>query len=166
MSERAPDVKGTQDVNLERKELIDSIKLAGREHSSANVMMLNVIATRLGLNIIEVKTIDILQQMGPLTPGVIAEQTGLATPSVTALIDRLEKKGFVQRVRDSEDRRRVFVTLDQQHYAELFSLFGSFIQSIEHVLEPYSDEQLVLIQDFLKRSAQVMRAQTPTSAKL
>jgi len=153
-------------VNLERKELVDSIKMAGREHSSANVMMLNVIASRLGLNIIEVKTIDILQQMGPLTPGVIAEQTGLATPSVTALIDRLEKKGFVQRVRDTEDRRRVFVTLDKQHYAELYGLFGSFIHSVEQLLEPYSDEQLVLIHDFLKRSAQVMREQTPTGTKL
>lgn len=147
-------------MNSGRKELILAVKRAGREHSSANVRLLNVIGAQVGLSINDEKTLDILNQLGPLTAGAIAEQTGLATPSVTALIDRLEKKGFVQRVRDPEDRRRVIVTLNPQRFAELYALFGAFVHSMDEMLSPFSEEQLRVILDYLQRSTQFIREET------
>jgi len=154
-------VKGEMRKNMEarRKELILAVKMAGREQSSANVRLLNTIGAQLGLSINDEKALDILNQYGPLTAGAIAEHTGLATPSVTALIDRLEKKDFVRRVRDPEDRRRVIVTLNPQRFAELYALFGSLVHSMDEMLAPYSDEQLLVILDFLGRSSQFMRAE-------
>ncbi len=48
---------------------------------------------------------------GALTPSVLADRVGLATPSVTAMVDRLERVGLVARRRHPHDRRSVFVEL-------------------------------------------------------
>ena len=89
-----------------------------------------------------------------MTAGEIASQTGLTTPSVTGLIDRLESKGMVQRVRDSHDRRRVIVQPNEERLAELNQMFHAVQEVFREVLQIYSDEQLATIADFLTRSAQ------------
>jgi DNA-binding MarR family transcriptional regulator len=70
------------------------------------------------------------------------------------LIDRLERKGFVRRVRDLNDRRRVIVEVDEARLAELTEVFTSLQGTFHDLLTPYSDEQLVTITDFLRRASQ------------
>ncbi|MBF6611914.1 MAG: MarR family transcriptional regulator [Chloroflexi bacterium] len=109
-------------------------------------------ADKLGLGATEEKTLFLLSGRGSLTAGEIATATGLSTASVTGLIDRLERKGFVRRVRDTEDRRRVIVELDQERFAELVRLFDSLGNTFSSLLDGFSDEQLVTIIDFVTRS--------------
>jgi DNA-binding MarR family transcriptional regulator len=52
-----------------------------------------------------------LAASGPLTLGEQAAHLGLRAPTVSELVDRLEGKGLVERMRDDRDRRRVFVWL-------------------------------------------------------
>jgi DNA-binding MarR family transcriptional regulator len=52
-----------------------------------------------------------LAASGPLTVGEQADHLGLSKPTVSELVDRLETKGLVSRMRDDRDRRRVFVWL-------------------------------------------------------
>lgn len=58
--------------------------------------------------------IDVLREKGPITAGEMSKITGLATGSVTALIDRLEKMGYVHREKDPDDRRKVIIVPDVQ----------------------------------------------------
>jgi DNA-binding MarR family transcriptional regulator len=110
-------------------------------------------AERVGLGATEEKTLSLLSQLGPLTAGEIASHTGLTTPSVTGLLDRLEDKGMVRRVRDPHDRRRVIVEPNQKRLEELDKLFSSLQETFRELLEMYSDEQLAIIADFLTRAA-------------
>jgi DNA-binding MarR family transcriptional regulator len=48
---------------------------------------------------------------GPLTVGEQATHLGLSKAATSELVDRLEAKGLVGRMRDDRDRRRVFVWL-------------------------------------------------------
>ncbi len=48
---------------------------------------------------------------GPKTAGQLSSATGLRPAATTALIDRLEKKGWVERVRSDADRRQVLVQM-------------------------------------------------------
>ena len=64
---------------------------------------------RLGIGGTDVRFLTLLDLHGPLTPGRLAEFTGLTTGSVTGVIDRLERAGFVGRERDDTDRRKVQV---------------------------------------------------------
>ena len=147
-------------IHPQRQALIEDILMAGRESSTATVMFHTVIAGRAGLIATDTKTLDTLIRVGPVTAGELARHTGLATASVTSLIDRLEKKGLVRRVRDKKDRRRVIVEPMRERIAEGFSLFGSVRTAYAEVLDFYSDDQLKTILDFMRRSAQRTREMT------
>ncbi|HEY0602791.1 MAG TPA: MarR family transcriptional regulator [Herpetosiphonaceae bacterium] len=142
----------------QREELIAAVIAASQESSTTAVFFHTAIAERVGLGATDEKTLFILSRAGRLTAGEIAQQTGLTTASVTSLIDRLERKGFVRRVRDPKDRRKIFVELNEASLAELSRLFASFQETFGELLTAYSDEQLAAIADFLTRSAQLSRA--------
>jgi DNA-binding MarR family transcriptional regulator len=137
-----------------REALVAAVIAASRENSTTAVFFHTAIAEQVGLGATDEKTLAILSREGPLTAGEIAQHTGLTTASVTSLIDRLESKGFVRRVRDIKDRRRVIVEPDPARLAEFGRLFGSVQSSFQELLESYSDEQLSTIADFLTRAAQ------------
>ncbi|HUM06028.1 MAG TPA: MarR family transcriptional regulator [Terriglobales bacterium] len=143
-----------------RKQLIDDILMAGRESSAAAVMFHSVIAERAGLAATDTKTIDTLLRLGPMTAGDLAHHTGLATASVTSLIDRLEKKGLVRRNRDTKDRRRVMVEPILERITAGFAFFGSVRAAYAKLLDDYSDDQLDTILDFMRRSSQRTREMT------
>jgi DNA-binding MarR family transcriptional regulator len=137
-----------------RECLIATVLQASRESSTLAVFFHTKMAERVGLGATEGKTLGLLGLLGPLTAGEIASHTGLTTPSVTGLLDRLESKGMVRRVRDPHDRRRVIVEPDQERLAERDQLFFSVQEGFRELLDIYSDEQLATIADFLTRSAQ------------
>lgn len=142
-----------QSSQTKRAGLIENVMRAALENSTTAIFFHTFMAERIGLGAAEAKTLFLLSNQGPLTAGEIARHTGLTTPSVTSLIDRLENKGFVQRIRDSRDRRRVIVEQKPERIAEQHTLFGAFAQDFIDLIEPYSDEQLATIADFLTRAS-------------
>jgi DNA-binding MarR family transcriptional regulator len=154
----------TAQLSARRRELLDALATAGRESSTATVMFHTAIAEKAGLTASDVKTMDILARMGPLTAGDLSTQTGLATASVTSLIDRLEAKKLVRRVRDPKDRRRVIVEPAPGRLAAGDSFFGPIQKAFEALMEDYSDEQLSLLLDFLKRTTDRTREITASIA--
>jgi DNA-binding MarR family transcriptional regulator len=143
-----------------RRQLIEEILFAGREGSAATVMFHTAIAARAGLTATDSKTLDTLLRKGPLTAGELARDTGLATASVTSLIDRLEKKGLVRRARDSSDRRRVIVEPVHDRIAKGASIWGSVRNAYADLLVTYSESQLETVLDFMCRSGQRTREMT------
>ena len=137
-----------------REDLVEAVLNASRESSTTAVFFHTSIAERVGLGATETKTLFLLSRLGPLTAGEIAHHTGVTTPSVTSLLDRLESKGFVRRVRDPHDRRRVMVERNEERLAELDRVFHALQENFMDFLETYSDEQLATIADFLTRAAQ------------
>jgi DNA-binding MarR family transcriptional regulator len=149
-------------TSTRRRDLVESILTAGRENSAATVLLHTAIAGRCGLTATDTKTIDTLLRLGPVTAGEVAGYTGLATASVTSLLDRLERKGLVRRVRDAQDRRRVMVEPVRERLAGGETVFGSIRQGFASLLESYSDDQLETILDFMQRSSK--RAREITAA--
>src|SRR6266508_2616971 len=124
-----------------REELIAAVIEASQESSTTAVFFHTAIAERVGLGATDEKTLFILSRAGPITAGEIAQHTGLTTASVTNLIDRLERKGFVRRVRDTKDRRRIIVELNEARLAEFDRLFSAIQASFDTVLDDYSDAE-------------------------
>lgn len=50
----------------------------------------------------------------PTTPGQLARRLMVTPAVVTGLIDRLERRGFVRRESESEDRRRIHLELTEE----------------------------------------------------
>jgi DNA-binding MarR family transcriptional regulator len=143
-----------------RMELVAALSRAGRAQSDATVMFHSAVAERMGLNVTEQKTISILDRLGPLSAGEIAAQTGLATASVTSLIDRLEAKGFAHRLRDQKDRRRVIVALRTERLSAIRPLFDSLARSFLDLVATYGDEELAVVLDFMDRATDLLRRET------
>jgi DNA-binding MarR family transcriptional regulator len=137
---------------------LEELAVAGRENSDVVVMFHTAVAGRMGLGVTEEKTLGLLERLGPLTAGDIVAHTGLAPASVTGLIDRLQAKGFVRRVKAGPDRRRVTVEIDHAHIAGLAGLFEPLVAGLTEIYGGYSDDQLELILDFLRAATEVQRA--------
>jgi DNA-binding MarR family transcriptional regulator len=125
--------------------------LALRAYATGAVLFHGALAERLGLSATDLRTVDLLARLGPMTAGQLGEETGLRSASVTALIDRLEHRGFVRRVRDPGDRRRVFVEVASEGVARIGQLYDALAPSLSRMWDDYSPEQLETIRDFLAR---------------
>ena len=65
-----------------------------------------------GIGVPEVVTLaHLAATTDPVRASEVAERTGLTQASVTALLDRLERRGFTRRVRPPENRRIVVIEL-------------------------------------------------------
>lgn len=143
-----------------RQALLDALKSAGRDHSDATVLFHHTISRRLGLEGSDGKTMSLLERDGPMSAGEIARRTGLASASVTNLIDRLEQKGFVRRTRDPRDRRTIIVEPTEEGVAAFVPFFASTRAGVTRMWAHYSDDELAVILDFLTRNAERLREET------
>ena len=141
----------------DRARLIEEVTAAGRESSLVSVMFHTAISAKRGLSATESKTLDRLERDGPHTAKELAARSGLAPASVTGLVDRLAEKGFVRRVPDPEDRRRVRVESVPERQAELAGLFQPFTEEMFALYEAYTDEELATVRRFLLEAAEVQR---------
>ena len=121
--------------------------------STQAVMRSHVLAAKLGLNPTDLEALEILFRYGTSTAGSLAKATGLTTGAVTGVIDRLSRAGFVARELDPDDRRKILVALNLKKVSEeVLTLYESIANSIGALLETYSEVELDLILDFLKKT--------------
>ncbi|HVK05819.1 MAG TPA: MarR family transcriptional regulator [Armatimonadaceae bacterium] len=158
--ERTAAATGPAEVK-DRGELLEALQHACRDIGAATIMFHHSVAERLGLNATDHKCGDILFRSGPLTAGDLAERTGLTTGAITAVIDRMEKAGFVRRERDAEDRRKVIVHPNcERMKQEVAPLFASLAEEVNALWATYTDEQLALALDVMRKTGAALYAQT------
>ena len=126
---------------------------AARAYSTGAVLLHAAVAARFGLSATDLKALDLLQRRGPLAAGELARETGLATASVTSLIDRLEARRFVERRRDAADRRRVTVVLTPRVGAAIAPLFAGVNRRLHARLRRLDARALASIEAFLAAAA-------------
>jgi DNA-binding MarR family transcriptional regulator len=144
-----------------RGELLAALNDGFRQMSAATILFHQAVADRLGMNITDHKCADILSRTGPITAGELARHTGLTTGAITGVIDRLEGGGFVRRVRDPHDRRRVIVEPDVKRMEQVIApLFASMARSAAELCGRYSTEELAVIRDFTDRANQMALDET------
>ena len=144
----------------DRDAVLAALHAAGRELSNAAVMFHSALAARVGLGAAEEKTLDLLQRFGPLSPGQLARRTGLAPASVTGLLDRLQSRGFVERVRDPDDGRRLLVQVRADQLHAVAALFDDLTRRLNDFYSEFSVNELHQATRFLTGVAAVQRAAT------
>lgn len=92
-----------------------------------------------------------LQKQDGLTHSELAEQLGIAPATTTKMIQRMERAGFVQRRPDAHDQRvsRVYLTrAGRAVHAELEAIFQ---QMETETFRGFSEEERMVLRDFLLR---------------
>src|SRR6266849_3407784 len=100
-------------MSSRKRRLFDELMVEFRSSQNATDRFDQAVADTLGLNRTDMRCIDILEREGRLTAGRLADRTGLTSGAVTTVIDRLEAAGYARRVRDTGDRRRVYVEITE-----------------------------------------------------
>jgi DNA-binding MarR family transcriptional regulator len=80
------------------------------------------VADRYGVSRIDARCLDLVLELTiggtPVTPGRLAGAAGLTPSTLTSVLDRLERAGYLQRVREPANRRRVLLQLTAR-FAEM-----------------------------------------------
>jgi DNA-binding MarR family transcriptional regulator len=151
MSESPDDVK-RDDEGLAR--------LLGRALTAQAVAYYEALAERLGLNATDVRSLELLSLEADVTPGRLAELTGLTTGAVTGVLDRLEKAGLVRRESDPADRRRIIVRLIPDRIGELATTIQPLARATDDLLQRYAPAERAAIADYLQRAAGAVETET------
>lgn len=122
-----------------------------RERASRTLMFHQAVTELVGLGPTDMKALDLARAEQQLTAGRLAQITGLSTSATTAVLDRLERRGFVERRRDPHDRRKVVVVATGRHDGELGSIFASVEAFTREVMAGYDEDQLALVAEFVER---------------
>ncbi|MGX4669774.1 MarR family winged helix-turn-helix transcriptional regulator [Cerasibacillus sp. JNUCC 74] len=90
-----------------------------------------------------------LLEEGDLTIGELSNRISLAFSTTTDLVDRMEKNGLVERVRDTNDRRVVRIHVLNKGKTIIHEVIGKRQQYLGEVLENFSEEQIEQLYDLL-----------------
>lgn len=140
-----------------RRQLLEKLWDLGRSTSTQTVFLHQAIAQSVGLNATDTKVIDLVLR-GPsdsVTAGWLSEMTGLTTGAITHILDRLEKRRFIERARDEQDRRKVLIRVRPEALEPLVPKYEAVGKAFMRVIEEYDDRSLRLICDYLEKTSVV-----------
>jgi MarR family 2-MHQ and catechol resistance regulon transcriptional repressor len=83
-----------------------------------------------GLTMSQFGALEALYHLGPLTQNELGKKLLKTSGNITMVVDNLEKRTLVKRVRSPEDRRSVTVTLTKDGRKVIESVFPQHVQSI------------------------------------
>ena len=156
----------TEEANAARRRwrLANAIKESLRELSIQLSLLNHHVGARLEIRDVDLDCLDLVDRYGPLSPSALARRAGLHPATMTGILDRLERGGWVARERDPADRRGVVVRPRRERGAELLELYSGMNGAMDEILSGYSDAELELLRDFLHRTAEAGRAATDALA--
>lgn len=97
----------------------------------------------------------------PASPTVLARDLGVTTASTTALLDRLERAGYVYREQRSDDRRRLDIRVTESAKQVGWAFFGPLIAATTSVLETRSAAERAVIDGVLDDLVRALAAVPP-----
>src|SRR5262245_12745414 len=103
---------------------MEELRLAMQRSAMWTVLLHHATASKAGINVTDAQCIHMLVLDGPQTPGRLAQGMGITTGgAITAVVNRLEKSGYVKRSRDPDDLRRVLVEPVPEKVAQFATYF-------------------------------------------
>ena len=137
-----------------------AIKDSLRELSIQLSLLNHQVSAGVDLKDVDLDCLDLVNRYGPLSPSALARRAGLHPATMTGILDRLERRGWVARDRVVADRRVVQVRALRDRNSELLKLYSGMNTGMDQICADYSDSELQLLSDFLRRTANVGRTAT------
>lgn len=142
-----------------KKDLIERVIIGARQYGISNVLFRNEIGERLGLHVTDMECLGLLFHKNISTPSEIAKQTGLTSGATTAMLDRLERSGLIERKPNPADRRGTLIVLLESGAERVGPWFASARQAQNALVSNYSEQELEVLADFFERSAAMWEAE-------
>ena len=135
-----------------RRRLTNAVKESMRDLRVQLAVLNHEVGEQLKLKPVDIDCLDLLARNGPQSPSGLAKLAGLHPATMTGILDRLEKGGWVSRERHAEDRRGVVVRVRTDRAGELIGAYAGMNGLLDRICGQYTENELELINGFLQRS--------------
>jgi DNA-binding MarR family transcriptional regulator len=143
-----------------RGRLSRAVKESLRDLGAQLSLLNHSVGTRLDLRDADLECLDLITRYGPLSPSALARRAGLHPATMTGILDRLERGGWIDRGRDPADRRGVVIRAARGRGGEILRLYlidSGMNTALDEICAAYDDTGLQLLADFLHRTAEAAR---------
>ena len=124
---------------------------AVRDYGVHLTMFRNAMNEWVGINATDMECLRLLFLKGVSTPSELARHTGLTSGATTAMLDRLEKVGFIERQPNPDDRRGTLIVPAKSSAEKAASWFESARKAQGELISSYSEKELEIIADVFER---------------
>jgi DNA-binding MarR family transcriptional regulator len=148
------------DPERARRRLTRALKEALRDLGGELSRLNQSVGGRLDLKGTDLECLDLITRHGPISPSALARRTGLHPATMTGVLDRLERDGWIVRERDPADRRGLLIRAQQGRGAEVLRLYlvdSGMNAALDQICAQYSGAELELLAGFLRRTAEAGR---------
>jgi DNA-binding MarR family transcriptional regulator len=109
----------------------------------------------------EMKTIELyillfVALKGPRSMSSLAKEYSMTKSNITVLVDDMENKGYLARVRSEEDRRVIMITLTERGKAFFESFLANFSKLISTFIKKVGSEDLAIITEGFERITRIV----------
>ena len=136
-------------------DLMIRTNVAAREYGIQMTLYRNMIFEKLGINGTDMECLGFLLSKRISTPTELARYTGLSSGAATAMLDRLEKGGFIERRPNPDDRRGTLIVLVKSGAEKVAPWFAPVGKAQEELISDYSEDELQLISGFFEQYAKI-----------
>ena len=108
-----------------------------------------------GLNATDMEYLRLLFLQSVSTPTELARHTGLTSGATTAILDRLEKAGLIERRSNPDNRRETLIVPAKSSAEKAASWFKSARKAQDEFISSYSEKDLEIITEVFERFAKL-----------
>ena len=138
-------------ANSTKTDLKKRALMAVRDYGVHLTLFRNAMNVWAGLNATDMECLRLLFLKGIATPSELARHTGLTSGATTAMLDRLEKAGFIERQPNPDDRRGTLIVPAKSSAEKVASWFESARKAQAELISSYSESELEIISDVFER---------------
>jgi DNA-binding MarR family transcriptional regulator len=149
--ENQDNVKGISMTESTKTDLKKRALMAVRDYGIHLTLFRNAMSEWLGFNTTDMECLRLLFLKGIATPSELARHTGLTSGATTAMLDRLERAGLIERRPNPDDRRGTLIVPAKSGAEKAASWFESARKAQDELVSSYSEEELEIISDVFER---------------
>jgi DNA-binding MarR family transcriptional regulator len=149
--EKKDNVKGMIMTNSTKTDLKQRALIAVRDYGVHLTLFRNAMSEWAGLNVTDMECLRLLFIKGIATPSELARHTGLTSGATTAMLDRLENAGLIERRPNPEDRRGTLIVPEKSGADKVALWFESARKAQDELISGYSEGELEIIVDVFER---------------
>ncbi|NYI41709.1 MarR family winged helix-turn-helix transcriptional regulator [Demequina lutea] len=137
---------------------VEQAILALRRLNSALMVSNRVVGARLHINNADLAVLDTLHQDGPQTPTELAHRTRTHLATMTGILTRLERDGWIERRLNEVDRRSASI-----HATGVDRLTDAYVRANERLarlLASWTLDEVALLTRFLSDASEIVTTST------
>jgi DNA-binding MarR family transcriptional regulator len=138
-------------TNSKKADLKKRALMAVRDYGVHLALFRNAMDEWAGLNTTDMECLRLLFLKGVASPSELARHTGLTSGATTAMLDRLEKAGFLERRPNPDDRRGTLIAPAGSATEKVASWFESAREAQDKLISSYSESELEIISDVFEQ---------------